>query len=216
MTRQFSIPGLRQSNAFGGVAAKGKRKERRPVATKRSMHLVLKSSLAVGKFSLHQKGNSQFISELVARLSKKWCVRVYEFSNNGNHLHLLIQPASRQGLQSFMRTLSALVARHVTGARKGKALLKKFWDAIPFTRIVEWGKAFFLTKNYVIQNQLEAAGVVPHAPRNKAVPWQLRRRPKLGEQACAWRPPCLKPTTSPNSTASEIYKSSSSSLPKTA
>lgn len=138
---------------------------------------VLKSSLAVGKYSLHQKQNSRFISQLVARLSKQWHVRVYEFSNNGNHLHLLIQPESRQGLKAFMRTLSALTARHVTGARKGKSLTKKFWDAIPFTRIVEWGKAFFLAKNYVIQNQLEATGRVPHAPRDRAVPWRLDADP---------------------------------------
>ncbi len=175
MSAQFSFESLRQVNEFGGKLARGKRKVRRPIVTKRPMHLILKSSFAVGKYSLLQKQNAFFVSALVARLAARFGIRIYEFSNNGNHLHLLVQCRDRNGFRNFNRTLSALIARFVTGARKGKALVSKFWDAIPFTRVVEWGRDFFFAKNYVLHNQLEAAGRVPYSPRDTRVPWHLGR-----------------------------------------
>ncbi len=175
MSSQFVFQNLRQKNGFGGENARGKRKERRPIATKRAMHLVLKSSEAVGRNSFLAPAHSLFVKNQVSDQSARWGVRVFEFSNNGNHLHLLIQARDRVGFRGFVRTLSALIARHVTGACKGKAAGKRFWDSLPFTRIVEWGRAFWRAKNYVVQNQLEAAGVVPHHPRTSAVPWNLDR-----------------------------------------
>jgi len=43
---------------------------------------------------------------------------------------------------------------------------EKFWDYRPWTRIVEWKKAYSIAKDYVIQNHLEAMGLVPYKPRN--------------------------------------------------
>jgi len=173
MSAQFSFHELKRKDIFGGATRAGKRKSQRPVVTKRPMHLVLKSSLARGRYSLLHKNNSKFISGLVASLSSRWSVRIFEFSNNGNHLHLLIQARDRKGFRGFVRGLSAMTVRHVTGCEKGRPFGKTFWDSIPFTRIVAWGRSFLLAKNYVIQNQMEAAGVVPHFPRGKAVPWWL-------------------------------------------
>ncbi len=173
MSAQFSFQELRQKDFFGGNHGVGKRKCRRPVVTKRPMHLVLKSSVARGRYSLLHRKNSKFISQLVASLSARWAVRVFEFSNNGNHLHLLIQARDRKGFRGFVRGLSAMTVRHVTGTEKGRPFGKRFWDSIPFTRIVAWGRSFLLAKNYVVQNQMEAAGVVPHFPRGQAVPWWL-------------------------------------------
>jgi REP element-mobilizing transposase RayT len=173
MSAQFSFLELRQKDFFGGTQGAGKRKCRRPVVTKKPMHLVLKSSMARGRYSLLHKRNSKFVSELVASLSSRWAVRIFEFSNNGNHLHLLIQARYRKGFRGFVRGVSAMTVRHVTACKKGRPLGKKFWDSIPFTRIVAWGRSFLLAKNYVVQNQMEAAGVVPYLPRCQAVPWWL-------------------------------------------
>jgi len=173
MSAQFSFDSLKQKDFFGGARSSGKRKVRRPIATKRAMHLVLKSSQAVGTQSFLSKQHSTFVADLVQRLSRDWGVRIFQFSNNGNHLHLLIQARDRKGFQGFVRTLSALVARRVTGARKGCKLKRGFWDGLPFTRIVAWGRAFALAKNYVLQNILEATGKVPYHPRTSAVPWRL-------------------------------------------
>ena len=39
---------------------------------------------------------------------------------------------------------------------------------IPFTRVVEWGKAFEKLKSYIHQNELEVTKEIPYQPRNKA------------------------------------------------
>ena len=41
----------------------------------------------------------------------------------------------------------------------------KFWDARPFTRIVEWGRDFKNFGFYILQNTLEATGFMPYQPR---------------------------------------------------
>lgn len=173
MATQFAFENLRQKNFYGGESVRGRRKVRRPIATKRPMHLVLKSSSAVGRSSMLRRSTAGFVSALLPRLSRRFGVRIFQFSNNGNHLHLLIQARDRNGFRGFVRTLSALVARDVTGARKGHPLSKHFWDFIPFTRIVEWGRSFKRALNYVIQNQLEVVRAVPYHPRETPVPWHL-------------------------------------------
>ena len=47
-----------------------------------------------------------------------------------------------------------------------KAIKEKFWDFRPWTRIIEWKKAYSIAKDYVIQNHLEAMGLIPYKPRN--------------------------------------------------
>lgn len=173
MAVQFVFQDLRQRNFYGGESVRGRRKSRRPVATKRPMHLVLKSSMAVGQYSMLRRSTVKFIWVLLPRLSRRFGVRVFQFSNNGNHLHLLIQVRDRKGFRGFVRTLSALIGRDVTGARKGRPLRQHFWDFIPFTRIVEWGRSFKRAINYVIQNRLEAGRAVPYHPRHTPVPWHL-------------------------------------------
>jgi hypothetical protein len=76
-------------------------------------------------------------------------------------------PKTREGFQNFFRVLCGLLARKITGAERGKALKKRFFDLIIFSRIVEWGKAFRTMKNYVWKNQLEAEGLIFYTPRGK-------------------------------------------------
>ncbi len=127
------------------------------------MHLVLRSSQAKGERSLLHE--SKFIQLLIARLAKRFRVRVYEQANSGNHLHLLVRAETRDGFKQFLMALSGRIAQKMTGAAKGKPLAAKFWDFIPFTRIVEWGRAFAIVRRYVIQNTLETLGVIPYQVR---------------------------------------------------
>jgi REP element-mobilizing transposase RayT len=101
MSSQFVVQNLRQKSWFGGEEVRGRRKQRRPIATKRAMHLVLKSSGAVGRYSLLRSSHSVFVREQVSAQSARWGVRVYAFSNNGNHLHLLIQAKDVPGFVGF-------------------------------------------------------------------------------------------------------------------
>ena len=147
---------------FGGEHSVGKRKGRRPLDRKKGIHLVLRSSLAVKEKSFLSPRHAGFIKGLVAKLSRAYGIRVYEFSNVGNHLHLLIRVQHREDFKTFLRVLSGKIAQRITGAVKGKPFGKRFWDLPAYTRIVEWGKAFRTTRQYVYKNTLEALGLIVH------------------------------------------------------
>jgi hypothetical protein len=69
-----------------------------------------------------------------------------------------------------MRAISGIIALKVTGARKTKELKQKFWDYRPWSRVVQWRKAYSVVKDYVIQNHLEAIGAISYKPRPRRAP----------------------------------------------
>jgi hypothetical protein len=165
----------------GGELQRGKRKTRRPIAEKRPMHLVLKSEKAKGKLSLLHPQNARFIREFLPKLAKKHAVRVYEWKNVGNHLHMAILAKHRRLFQRFLRILGAQIAVHVTGARKGRPT-GKFWTLPPFTRIVQWGRDFEGLKRYVRAN-----GTDHLAPVEYTKAWQSPSPPRRqsGPSGCS-------------------------------
>ncbi len=155
---QFILPTLKKNSEHGGTIATGKRKERRPINPKKSHHLVFKSSQSV---FLHPQ-NAPFIKLLLARMSQRFKVRLFRYSINSNHLHLLTQPMNRKGMQGFLRSISGIIARKMTGAKKGKACGKGFWEQVVFSKVVEWGRQFARVQNYIQRNEWEALGVIPY------------------------------------------------------
>ena len=156
---------FKYSPVHGGEHSVGKRKKSRPLNTRKPIHLTLRSSYAVGKHSFRTKRNEAFISKLIKELSRKWGIRIYKHSINSNHLHFSLKALTRRGFQNFLRVLSAQVATFVTGAKKGKPFGKRFFDLPAFTRIGEWGKAFKTLTDYVVQNVMEARGLIAYQPR---------------------------------------------------
>jgi REP element-mobilizing transposase RayT len=152
----------------GGSLHRGRRKERRPFSRKKAMHLTLRSSSARGGRSMLHPKHAKFIRALLTALARRWKVRVYGYSNNGNHLHLLLQANRREHFLGFLRAFSGTIALKVAGGKKGSPSSERFWDFIPWTRVLEWGKAYLIAKQYVIQNALEAAGIVAYKPRKWA------------------------------------------------
>ena len=151
---------------FGGAHLKNSNpKEKRPISTKRSMHLVLRSSMAKYDYSLLKK--DQKIRTIVSAQGRAFGVKIYKQANGGNHLHLIVLPRSRQAFQSFIRAVSGLIAREILGAQRGNPQHIKFWDQRPFTRIVEWGKDFRKVSRYLLQNTLEALGFIGYQPRKQ-------------------------------------------------
>jgi REP element-mobilizing transposase RayT len=134
--------------------------------------------MAKGALSLLKK--DQDIYNIIDKQSKKHGVKVYNYANGGNHLHLVLRPMSRRAFNGFIRSVSGLVARLVLNAERGRAklnskdLLKKFWDQRPFTRIIEWGRDFNSTSNYLLQNSLEAYGFIAFKPRKLLNSYSLR------------------------------------------
>jgi REP element-mobilizing transposase RayT len=170
--RQPTLPGFGSINEkdFGGALLRGNPREQRPISTQRPMHLVLRSSQACGERSFLRPGRARLVERLVRKQGREKGVRIYRFANSGNHLHLLVLPRSRKGYHGFVRAISGLIARLALGAERGqpkRAQGSSFWDARPYTRIVEWGRAFHLACSYVRLNELEASDFWPYRARDK-------------------------------------------------
>jgi REP element-mobilizing transposase RayT len=137
----------------GGVQRAGKRKTFRPLDPKRPLHVVLKSSRARGAWSL--LAHERVVKTTLDRTARKHGVRVLQFVNVGNHLHLNLRFRKRENLQRFFKEFAGRVAFSITGARKTQAR-GRFWDHTLFTRIVEWGRDFAGLNRYFTKNFFEA------------------------------------------------------------
>lgn len=154
---------------FGGAHLKKSNPHfRRPLAVKRPIHLVMRSTMATKDLSFLHPLRAKRIELVVRKQAQRFGVRVYQHANAGNHLHLLIKTHCREAFRSFIRAISGIIARVTTGIEKGALLGKRFWDARPFTRIVEWGWEYKNVCAYVLQNTLEALGFIAYQPRKKA------------------------------------------------
>lgn len=168
---KFHHNSIKQMHQFGGSLLKNSNaKTKRPLSTKHAMHVVLRSSLARGEWSLRSLKNQKMVEKTVRSQAQKYGIKIYEFANVGNHLHLLIKLSNRFAFAPFMRAISGIIALKVTGARKTQELKQKFWDYRPWSRVVEWRKAYSVVKDYVVQNHLEAIGAIPYQQR-----WQKSR-----------------------------------------
>jgi len=139
----------------GGDFRRGRRKLERPVSVRRPMHVVLRSERARGGWSMrkHQTTIREALRACVLRSG----VRVYEFANVGSHLHLLVRARRRDAFQRFLRTFAGIVARIVTGARRGRPLRGgPFWSRLAWSRVVAWGRDFWGVRHYVFRNRIEA------------------------------------------------------------
>jgi putative transposase len=146
--------GYTQTATHGGAEAVGKRKSRRPLDSKYPVHLILKSKKAKGSLSLRAKRNLHWIWLLAHRKAEKFDVQLQGFANVGNHLHFKVKFKRREHFQKYLKSVSALIARHVTGARKGKAF-GKFWDFLAYTKVVKiWTQEKRLNR-YITANAIE-------------------------------------------------------------
>jgi hypothetical protein len=144
-------------HAHGGDLALGKRKLDRPLSTKRPIHLVLRAQQARGKWSFLGFKNRVEVERIVRRQARKFGVIIQDFANVGNHLHIRVRAGSRAGFQAFLRSITCLIARKVTGARRGFKLGKKFWDGLAYTRVLKSYREELNLRGYFIANRQEAA-----------------------------------------------------------
>ena len=105
--------------SHGGISSEGKRKEYRPLAEKKWIHLTLKSAKAKGEWSFLTPKNRKIINDILKSKAKKWGVQLAEVVNVGNHLHIKLRFKYREGFQNFLRSVTSLIARKITNARRG-------------------------------------------------------------------------------------------------
>jgi len=148
----------------GGANSVEREKIARPIETKKPMHLILRSSRAKGSWSFLRRHRE--IEAILQGTAKRFHIRIYRFANVGNHIHLLVQAKARKDFQNFLRVLAQAIVFLVTGARKGNPI-GKFWDALAFSRIVEWGRDWKGMLTYLEKNLLEGEGL----PRDRVDWW---------------------------------------------
>jgi REP element-mobilizing transposase RayT len=142
--------------SHGGMRAKGKRKTSRPFFAKTPLHLVLKSDRAKGEWSLLHRKHKSKITSMIYVYAKRFKVRVINSANVGNHLHLLVKAEEKKNLADFLRVLAGRIAVTVTGARKYVKRIGKFWSNLYWSRLINWGRDFFHTHQYITCNLIEA------------------------------------------------------------
>lgn len=171
-----------QGRAHGGSHSINKRRAKRPLSTKETLHVTLRSEFAKDRRSLlKHKNHINFVIKKAARLFN---IRVYEKAICGNHLHLLICGTRLAQIQNFFRVVSGHIAQEILrqfpiteserdktagGAPKRKKGCnknqRKFWQLLIYSRIVTWGKEFKTVTRYIVQNTLEALNLVAYQQR---------------------------------------------------
>ncbi len=133
--RQLSFSGLNCPSmigvGFGGSKFRGNPKGKRPFSKKHHIHIVLKSSFAVGANSFLAVRHREYVNRIVRSLAAKSGIRLYDFVNVGNHLHLMVKASHRSALSKFLRSLSGILPRRILNAQKGRPLsLQKSRDSL--------------------------------------------------------------------------------------
>ncbi len=157
MSKQLGFQNLKRYKrvSFGGGKSTSHQKYERPLSTKKWIHLVLKSSRAKGEWSFLRLQNKIFIKQLVLKKAKQHGVTVGGYENVGNHLHLKVKITCRQLFQSYLKALTGIIARKVTGARKGRPI-GRFWEGVPFTRVLKSALEEVRLRGYIEANRVQA------------------------------------------------------------
>ncbi len=146
--------------AYGGELLKKRkaRQQRRPLSTKSTMHLALRSSQAKGEWSFKKKDNHEEIAKVIQKFSLKYGIQILKLANVGNHLHFQIKLSSLHTYKRFIKAITSAIVMKITKTNKFNKLENKFWDYRPFTRVVIGLKAMLSLKNYIEINELEGLG----------------------------------------------------------
>jgi REP element-mobilizing transposase RayT len=148
----------------GSELSRGKRKTARPFESRKPIHIIMRAKVATGAWSFRRPQRYRAVGACIDHHAQASGIHVYNLAINGNHIHFLVRAKDKPSLKKFLRATAGHLARLVTGACKGKPQ-GKFWDALVFTRIVEWGRAYGHVRDYILQNVFEATGFVEYRPR---------------------------------------------------
>lgn len=144
-------------------------KTHRPLSSQKPIHVCFRSKFAKGKRTMLGV-NKIKVNDLVVKISKRYGVKLQKYVNVGNHLHLVVKLSggtmtSRRRFHSWIRLLTSRIAFEVGGSFKGNPFRDergqrvKFWDAIPFSRIIHGRSGWRTIDRYVLKNEFEAQGV---------------------------------------------------------
>ena len=172
MTKNAQILMLKkEKSAYGGELLKTRkgRLRGRPLSTKDTMHVVLRSTKAVKEWSFLKK--TKEIRAVIKKFSTRYGVKIISIAIVGNHIHIHLKLGNRYTYAPFIRATTSAIAMLITGAsrwnplrteaHKQKSSAKtsnKFWDYRPYSRVVESYRAYLNLKDYIMINKYEGFG----------------------------------------------------------
>ena len=167
----------------GGADSVGKRKLERPLSSKHWTHLVLKSDKAQGKLNLLLPRNQIFIEQTLREKARKFGVRIADKVIMRDHVHMKLRASSRDNFQRFLKSVTALIARFVTGARRGKPF-GRFWKHLAFTRVLKSYREELHLTGYFDANRVECEAGYQRRERYRAFfnDWVRARVPGSGQK----------------------------------
>ncbi len=148
-----------QSHAHGGELYR-KRKGRgpRPLDTKNTIHLILRSSQAIDDLSFLKPKNKTVIEHYIQKFARRFSIQVIGLANVGNHIHLHIKLSNRFTYKPFIRALTSAIVTGIKKLNRSTNIVGKFFDLRPFTRVTQGRKDFVGVCQYIEINILEAQG----------------------------------------------------------
>ena len=160
MKQQAFAAFKKQPQSFGGTLLKGHAKGKRPIDTKKPLHLVLRSDHPL---SLRSPTTFGDVNLIVKNAVEKYGFTVYRFANVGNHLHVLLRVTNRHLWARFIREITGRIAQLIR-TRSGRT--EPVWAHKPFTRVVQsWRKDFQNVRGYIFLNELEGGCVITHVEK---------------------------------------------------
>jgi REP element-mobilizing transposase RayT len=170
---------FRVNLSHGGVL-RNQRKGRglRPLATKESIHLVLKLNQNMLRHrSLRSAKGFIIANRIIKKYAAHFYIKIEQLSLQNDHIHALVRTSRRSLYQNFFRVVAGQIAQQFereglltsgvvtdTSAGNGKKIRTaiSFWKFRPFTRVVRGWKAYKIVQNYIQLNELEVAGKIPY------------------------------------------------------
>ncbi len=161
-TKQQTFPALKvhwkHRHCHGGVLRNSsKGRGARPLSSSDPMHIVFKVNKIAVKTGLRQPRNFSLLNILLKKYSRKFAVRIEQFSIQADHVHLLVR-GKRAQLQSFFRVLAGQFAQVLTDTFTRKHEGVKVWKYRPFSRVVKGYKSYRVVRDYIQLNEREALG----------------------------------------------------------
>ena len=156
LVKQLNLIKPQKSDHGGSLRNKRNGRGKRPISTNSTMHFVLRSTRAKGKWRFQATRRTWL--PILKKFANKYGVTILSHADPGNHIHLHLKFSNRQAYKPFIRGLTASIAMAITGASRWRKVDFKFWDLRPFSRIVIGRRAFQFVVDYIHLNQLEALG----------------------------------------------------------
>jgi len=164
--KQLYLLNQSQLKFYGGTLLKGRRKSKRPLSKKHPLHLVVRSEKAKGRASFFYFKKD--IEYFIKKHGRRFGVKIYQVAIQSNHLHLVLRIHNRKLYGKFISAVTGAIAHRVCRGAGLEKQNRSFWQARPFTRILNWGRDYKQTLSYLTRNTLEALGFIPYKPRKNA------------------------------------------------